>query len=168
MIRKCNIHDKKVMYEIINDSALAYKGIIPEDRWHEPYMSATELDSQINEGVHFWGYEENGNLIGIMGIQNVKDVTLIRHAYIKSSDRKRGIGSQLLKYLEKLTDKPVLIGTWAAATWAISFYEKNGYRKVTTHEKDKLLRKYWNIPERQIVTSVVLADAKYDSKIQTS
>ena len=161
MIRKCLDNDFEAIYEIINDAAQAYKGIIPADRWHEPYMPPDQLQQEIAAGVNFWGAEENGRLTGVMGIQDKGEVTLIRHAYVRSVLRNQGVGSQLLRHLEAMTANPILIGTWAAATWAISFYEKNGYRLVSIDEKNHLLKKYWTIPERQIETSVVLAGAKW-------
>lgn len=161
MIRPCSDKDFAAICEIINDAAQAYKGVIPADRWHEPYMSQDQLQQEICSGVNFWGVEGNSRLIGIMGIQDKGDVTLIRHAYVRTVLRSHGVGSQLLRYLEAMSDKPILIGTWAAATWAISFYEKNGYHLVSTEEKNRLLKKFWNIPVRQIQTSVVLAGAKH-------
>lgn len=157
MIRQCNSDDFETIYEIINDAALAYKGIIPEDRWKEPYMPRDELRHEIDEGVNFWGYEEDGKLKGVMGIQDVQDVTLIRHAYVRTAERNKGIGSKLFLHLRRITDRSILIGTWADAVWAIRFYEKHGFRLVSTEEKNRLLRKYWRIPERQVETSVVLA-----------
>jgi N-acetylglutamate synthase-like GNAT family acetyltransferase len=162
MIRKCLENDFEAVYEIINDAAQAYKRVIPADRWHEPYMPQDQLQPEIDAGVNFWGLEENGRLTGVMGIQDKGDVTLIRHAYIRTALRNRGVGSQLLRQLEAMTSKPILVGTWAAATWAISFYEKNGYSLVSADEKNRLLKKYWNIPDRQVETSVVLAKAKND------
>jgi GNAT superfamily N-acetyltransferase len=161
MIRPCETRDFNLIYEIINDGAQAYKGIIPNDRWTEPYMSVSELQHEIDEGVAFWGYEENGSLVGVMGYQPVQDVTLIRHAYVRPGGQRRGIGAHLLSYLRKLTPEPILIGTWTDAAWAIRFYEKHGFRIVSPQQKDELLRRYWSIPERQIETSVVLADAKW-------
>jgi GNAT superfamily N-acetyltransferase len=161
MIRCCDDRDFELIWAIINDGAKAYKGIIPADRWTEPYMSCEELRRQIDEGVVFWGYEEAGTLAAVMGIQHVQDVTLIRHAYVRTSRQKRGIGAQLLDHLRGLTSGPVLIGTWAAAVWAIQFYKKYGFQLVGSYEKDRLLRKYWTIPERQIQSSVVLADEKW-------
>jgi GNAT superfamily N-acetyltransferase len=158
LIRQCNADDFETIYEIINDGAVAYKGIIPEDRWKEPYMPREELRHEIDEGVIFWGYEEDGKLKGIMGIQDVQDVTLIRHAYVRTAERNKGIGSKLLSHLRRVTDRPILIGTWADAIWAIRFYEKHGFRLVSTEQKNRLLRKYWRIPERQVETSVVLAE----------
>lgn len=158
MIRKYKETDFEIVYEIINDAAEAYKGVIPADRWHEPYMSKDELRREIDNGVVFWGHEEDGELIGVMGIQHVLDVTLIRHAYVRTSRRGQGIGGKLLSHLLQLSDRPILIGTWAEAVWAIRFYEKHGFRLVSQKEKNYLLKKYWSIPERQIETSVVLAE----------
>lgn len=145
------------MFAIINDAAQAYKGIIPADRWHEPYMPMDELEEQIADGIVFSGYESGGELLGVMGVQDKGDVTLIRHAYVHTTARRKGVGAKLLRHLEATTRKPVLIGTWADAGWAIRFYEKNGYRVQSRDETTKLLQKYWTIPERQIETSVVLA-----------
>jgi N-acetylglutamate synthase-like GNAT family acetyltransferase len=147
--------------DIINDAASAYKNIIPADRWHEPYMPEQELQTQIDDGVEFWCYLDNNEIIGVMGIQDKTDVTLIRHAYVKTTARNSGIGGKLLNHLAELTTKPILIGTWADATWAISFYKKHGFTMVSHDEKERLLRKYWNIPLRQIETSVVLADSNW-------
>ena len=158
MIRSCTSAELPAMLEIINDSAQAYRGVIPADCWHEPYMPHTELAQQIASGVEFWGYTQDGELCGVMGIQHVADVTLIRHAYVRTAHRNRGIGAQLLTHLRGLTRKPILIGTWAAATWAIRFYEKQGFALVSGEHKNSLLKKYWSIPERQIETSVVLAE----------
>jgi GNAT superfamily N-acetyltransferase len=160
MIRECKLSDIDAIFEIINDAARAYKGIIPEDRWHEPYMPLDEIEHEINVGVVFWGIEQDNQLAGVMGIQDRGDVTLIRHAYVLSKFRRRGIGEKLLRHLESLTDKPILIGTWKDASWAIAFYQKNGYALVSDEEKNRLLRRYWSIPERQIETSVVLAGQK--------
>jgi N-acetylglutamate synthase-like GNAT family acetyltransferase len=160
MIRKCTEADFEMIYEIINDSAEAYRGVIPADRWHEPYMSREQLKEEIDAGVAFWGFEEDSILIGVMGMQDREDVILIRHAYVRSRMRNHGIGSRLLQFLESTTEKPILIGTWADATWAVAFYQKYGYRLVSTEEKNQLLRKYWYIPERQVETSVVLAGKK--------
>jgi N-acetylglutamate synthase-like GNAT family acetyltransferase len=158
MIRRCKEADFNTIFEIINDAAQAYKGIIPQDRWHEPYMSLAELRTQIDDGIVFWGLERDGRLLGIMGIQDKGDVTLIRHAYVASRAQKGGIGKKLLQHLQGMTEKPILIGTWAAASWAVSFYQKNGYALVSEEEKNRLLRRYWSIPERQVETSVVLAN----------
>lgn len=161
MIRQCNDKDFEIIYSIINDAARVYKGVIPGDRWKEPYMSKDELQHQINEGVVFWGYEEDGELIGVMGIQHVQDVSLIRHAYVRPEKQNRGIGQELLFELYSQIDRPTLIGTWAGAVWAIQFYEKNGFKIVSQQEKNRLLEKYWSIPARQVETSVVLADRKW-------
>jgi N-acetylglutamate synthase-like GNAT family acetyltransferase len=158
MIRKCTESDFNTILEIINDAAQAYRGVIPEDRWNEPYMSIEELRAEIEDGIFFWGMERDGQLLGVMGIQDQGELTLIRHAYVWSRAQKMGIGTQLLKHLQSMTDKPILIGTWAAASWSISFYEKNGYSLVSEQEKNGLLRKYWSIPERQVEESVVLAN----------
>lgn len=157
MIRQCRESDFNAMFEIINEAAQVYKGSIPGDRWHEPYMPLAELAAEIADGVEFWGLENDGQLLGVMGIQDRGDVTLIRHAYVRPEAQKTGIGKKLLRHLEQMTEKPLLIGTWAAASWAIAFYERNGYAMVTEEEKNRLLKKYWAIPERQIETSVVLA-----------
>lgn len=149
------------MYEIINNAASAYRGVIPADRWHEPYMPLDELRGETADGVRFWGMTVDGRLMGIMGIQDKGGVCLIRHAYVRTAARQGGIGTTLLRHLESLTDKPILIGTWAAADWAIRFYRKNGYAQVPPEEKARLLRRYWNVPERQVETSVVLAGHGY-------
>jgi len=164
MIRECNESDFETIYQIINDGAQAYKGVIPADRLQEPYMPRNELKHEIDSGVEFWGYEEDGELVGVMGIQGVQDVTLIRHAYVRTARQKRGVGGELLSHLRLTTSRPILIGTWADATWAIRFYEKHGFRVVTTEEKDRLLKKYWSIPDRQIETSVVLAEEKWSDE----
>lgn len=161
MIRRCEERDFDQIWTIINDGAQAYKGIIPADRWTEPYMSREKLRHEISEGVVFWGYEDAGSLTGVMGIQAVQDVTLIRHAYVRTTNQKRGIGARLLSHLRELASTPVLIGTWADAVWAIRFYERHGFQLVRLNEKDQLLKKYWSIPERQVETSVVLADQKW-------
>jgi len=161
MIRRCEDRDFAEIWAIINDGARAYRGVIPADRWSEPYMSREHLQHEMDEGVLFWGCEENATLLGVMGIQHVQDVTLIRHAYVRTTQQKRGIGALLLAHLRQLTDRPVLIGTWADAAWAIRFYEKHGFQKVPLQEKNVLLGKYWSIPERQMVTSVVLADPQW-------
>jgi N-acetylglutamate synthase-like GNAT family acetyltransferase len=158
MIRPCEDTEFDTIYEIINDAAQAYRGVIPADRWKEPYMPREELRHALDEGIAFWGYEEDGELIGVMGIQPVQDVTLIRHAYVRTAEQNRGVGGKLLAHLRTQTDRPVLIGTWADAVWAIRFYEKHGFRLVSPQEKNRLLGKYWSIPERQVETSVVLAD----------
>jgi uncharacterized membrane protein/GNAT superfamily N-acetyltransferase len=149
------------MLEIINDAARAYQGVIPADRWHEPYMGEAGLKADLAAGVRFWGWEEGGRLLGVMGLQDVRDVTLIRHAYVRSAERGKGIGSRLLTHLKVLTRRPVLVGTWAAAEWAVLFYERHGFRLLPKDETVRLLKAYWDIPERQTETSVVLADAAW-------
>ncbi|HYJ38009.1 MAG TPA: GNAT family N-acetyltransferase [Chitinophagaceae bacterium] len=163
MIRKCEERDFKEIYAIINDAATAYRNVIPADRWHEPYMPEEELKKQIDEGVEFWSYTEEEEILGVMGIQFKGDVTLIRHAYVRTTNRKKGIGSKLLEHLSATATTPVLIGTWAAATWAVEFYQKHGFRLLPEEEKNNLLRKYWSIPSRQVETSVVLANADWRS-----
>lgn len=161
MIVICDPTDFEKICEVINDGAQAYRGVIPADRWHEPYMPATELQKQMDDGVQFWKYLENDQIAGVMGIQDRGDVTLIRHAYVRTADRNKGIGSKLLKHLCKTVTTPVLIGTWTDANWAIAFYEKHGFRILPDNEKNSLLRKYWSIPERQVETSVVLASTDW-------
>jgi GNAT superfamily N-acetyltransferase len=161
MIRACNTQDFDSILAIINDAASAYKGVIPVDRWTEPYMSQQHLLHEINTGVVFWGHEESGELTGVMGIQDVQEVTLIRHAYVRTSRQGRGIGAQLLSHLRGLAKTPLLIGTWVDAIWAIRFYEKHGFQLVNASEKDRLLKRYWTIPERQAEASVVLASPEW-------
>jgi GNAT superfamily N-acetyltransferase len=160
-LRSCSAADLPALFAIINDAAQAYKGIIPPDRWREPYMPCEELESEIADGIAFWGAARVGGLVGAMGIQDRGEVTLIRHAYVRTSERRQGIGEALLRHLETLTAKPILVGTWSAATWAVAFYEKHGYRVLSRPEIERLLRKYWRIPERQVDTSVVLASARW-------
>ena len=160
-IRQCSDRDFETIYSIINEAAKVYKGVIPEDRWKVPYMSKDELKHEIDAGVMFWGFQENNQLIGVMGIQHVQDVTLIRHAYVRLQKQQRGIGRKLLTELRKKSSRPILIGTWANAAWAIRFYEKHGFKRVSEREKKRLLEKYWSIPARQVVTSVVLADRNW-------
>src|SRR5256885_9000611 len=161
MIRKATDDDFEAIFDIINDAAIAYQGVIPPDRWHEPYMTREELKAQIDDGVRFSCYTDDHEVIGVMGIQDKTDVMLIRHAYVRTRQRSKGVGTLLLRELISDTTKPILIGTWKAATWAISFYEKNGFCLVEEEEKNRLLKKYWAIPDRQIETSVVLVDEKY-------
>lgn len=161
MIRDCGPDDFEAMVEIINDAAVAYRGVIPADCWHEPYMAADALRRELDAGVRFRGFEQDGGLQGVMGVQRVRDVVLIRHAYVRTARRNRGIGSHLLDDLRAAVTDPVLVGTWAAATWAIRFYRKHGFRLTTEQQKGDLLRDYWSIPARQIETSVVLADARW-------
>jgi N-acetylglutamate synthase-like GNAT family acetyltransferase len=153
--------DFEEIFNIINDAAIAYKEVIPPDCWHEPYMTREELKAQIEDGVRFSCYVDDNDIIGVMGIQDKADVALIRHAYVRTKQSKKGIGSFLLQDLTKDSNKPILIGPWKAADWAIRFYEKHGFRLVEEEEKDRLLKKYWAIPDRQVETSVVLVDGKY-------
>lgn len=161
MIRPCQPEDFEALWEIINAAAQAYKGVIPEECWKDPYMPKEELTHEIRAGVNFWGYEEKKELVGVMGLQERQDVSLVRHAYVRPNKQNKGIGGELLSFLKKKTARPLLVGTWAAATWAIKFYEKHGFSLVSTIEKEELLRKYWHIPEKQIKASVVLADIKW-------
>jgi GNAT superfamily N-acetyltransferase len=156
MIRLCAQDDFDEIWTVINDGASAYRGIIPADRWSDPYMTREKLRHEIEAGVTFWGFEQEGALQGVMGVQDVLDVTLIRHAYVRTSKRRCGFGGKLLCHLQTLTNRPVLIGTWADASWAIHFYEKHGFTLAPAAKKDQLLHRYWNVPARQIKTSVVL------------
>jgi len=160
-IRKSAGADLAAMLGIINAAAQAYRGVIPADRWHDPYMPLDELEEEIADGVLFWVAEEDGRLLGVMGIQDKGEVALVRHAYVAPSLQRKGVGTKLLRYVQALTGKPVLIGTWADASWAIDFYKRNGFTVVSYADKDYLLRRYWSIPDRQIETSVVLADARW-------
>jgi GNAT superfamily N-acetyltransferase len=157
MISKLQPTEFNSILHLVNDAAEAYRGVIPEDRWKEPYMSTEELREEIESGVEFYGWVEDKVLVAVMGIQRVNDVTLIRHAYVLTRRQRRGIGEKLLNHLLSLArTTEVLVGTWEAAHWAIRFYEKHGFKLVSKEEKDRLLRKYWNIPQRQVETSVVL------------
>jgi GNAT superfamily N-acetyltransferase len=156
VIRPCRHDERPAILAIVNSAAEAYRGVIPADRWHEPYMSASELDAELAAGVEFWGYEDGGELLGVMGVQGVGDVDLIRHAYVLPSSQGRGVGSALLEHLAGAATRRMLVGTWAAAEWAIRFYRRHGFEQVSTERKDELLSRYWTIPERQIETSVVL------------
>lgn len=160
-LRPVGREDLPVIFQIINESAQAYKGVIPADRWHDPYMPMQELESEIAKGVRFYGCGLDDALVGVMGIQDVKDVTLIRHAYVRTASRRHGVGQALLAHLGRLTARPLLIGTWQAATWAVRFYEKNGFTLVGDEEKNRLLQTYWTIPARQVETSVVLVDPRW-------
>jgi len=166
VIWRCGKDDFEAIWSIINDGAQAYRGVIPEDCWPGdsspgPYMTREELRREIEDGVNFWGFDQDDRLVGVMGLQQLEDIALIRHAYVSADRQNHGIGTQLLSHLLKLAGTPVLVGTWADATWAIRFYEKHGFELVGADEKNRLLRKYWSIPERQIETSVVLADAAW-------
>ena len=166
MISQCQPSDFTDIYTIINDAAVAYKGIIPSDCWHEPYMTEEELKKQIEDGVQFWCYKEDELIAGVMGIQFKGDVTLIRHAYTRNAYRNKGIGSQLLIHLQTLSTTPVLIGAWEDASWAIRFYQNHGFRLLSRDETNYLLHKYWTIPERMVETSVVLASPDWECKDQ--
>jgi GNAT superfamily N-acetyltransferase len=156
-IRPCRAGERDEILAIVKAAAEAYRGVIPEDRWHEPYMPGEELDAEIAAGVEFWGYEDGAKLLGVMGIQQVRDVDLIRHAYVAPESQGRGIGGAMLEHLLARAARPILVGTWAAADWAIRFYERHGFAYVGPERTAELLREYWDIPERQIETSVVLA-----------
>jgi GNAT superfamily N-acetyltransferase len=161
MIRSCTDHDLLDIYTVINDAAYAYRGVIPPERWKEPYMRVDELRAEIAAGVRFLGYRLGDQLVGVMGQQDMLDAALIRHAYVRTAYRNQGIGGQLLAELRAQTQRPLLVGTWAAARWAIRFYQKHGFRLVSPEEKDRLLPLYWGVPQRQIETSVVLGDEKW-------
>jgi N-acetylglutamate synthase-like GNAT family acetyltransferase len=161
LIRKSVGADFAAMLAIINDAARAYRGVIPVDRWHDPYMSADELEREIAGGVVFWVAEQEGRLSGVMGIQDKGEVALVRHAYVATATQRTGVGTGLLRHVEGLVDKPILIGTWAAASWAIDFYRRHGFTVVPSGDKDRLLRTYWSIPARQIETSIVLGNGRW-------
>jgi GNAT superfamily N-acetyltransferase len=160
-IRPCRDDERPTILAIVNSAAEAYRGIIPADCWHEPYMPAPELDGEIAAGVQFWGYEADGALLGVMGIQPVRDVDLIRHAYVLPGDQRRGIGGALLGHLRGLSTRRILIGTWAAAEWAVRFYQRHGFALTSPERKTTLLKTYWTVPDRQIETSVVLANPPF-------
>jgi len=160
-IRPCRPDEHATVLAIINSAAEAYRGVIPADCWHEPYMSSSQLESEIAAGVAFSGYEADGELIGVMGIQHVREVDLIRHAYVLPGNQHRGVGSDLLAHLRESTTRPILVGTWVAAEWAIRFYRRHGFEPVSIQDKTSLLRKYWTISDRQIETSVVLASPPF-------
>jgi GNAT superfamily N-acetyltransferase len=162
-IRHCRDDERQAILAIVNAAAEAYRGVIPADRWHEPYMPAEELAGEIDSGVEFWGYEVDGALVGIMGMQRVRDVDLIRHAYVSPESQRRGVGGALLEHLTRRIERPVLVGTWAAADWAIRFYGRHGFEQVSPERKNELLGTYWAIPERQIETSVVLVRGSRDT-----
>ena len=155
-IRAATEADRQVMLAIINSAAMRYQGVIPADRWHEPYMSATALNREIADGVVFSLAEDEEGVTGVMGIQDRGDVALVRHAYVAPGRQRTGVGTALLRHLEATIDRPVLIGTWADASWAIDFYQRNGFTLLDTAETRQLLRRYWSIPERQVEASVVL------------
>jgi GNAT superfamily N-acetyltransferase len=161
-IRRCLDNDRAAILAIVNAAAEAYRGVIPADQWHEPYMSGHELDSEIAAGVVFWGYEDNGRLAGVMGLQSLRDVDLVRHAYVLVGAQRRGVGGALLGKLRQLTTRRMLVGTWESADWAIRFYRRHGFELVAPARKTVLLKTYWNIPDRQIEASVVLASPPFD------
>ena len=161
MIRECRTEDFDAMLRIINQGAQAYRAFIPPSEWHDPYMAADELRGELAAGVRFLGYAEEGALIGVMGLQDVLDVALIRHAYVLPGRQRRGVGSALHQELASQTERPLLVGTWAASSWPVRFYERLGYRVVSAAEGEALLRWYWSVPDSQIAASVVLADARW-------
>lgn len=156
-IRPCRAEETDAILTIINEAAEAYRGVIPADCWHEPYMSNAGLHSEIAAGVSFAGFVVDGALAGVMGIQPVGNVDLIRHAYVRTAFQGRGIGTALIASLRARTTRPVLVGTWAAATWAVSFYERHGFSLTSGTTKDALLQTYWSVPPRQREVSVVLS-----------
>jgi N-acetylglutamate synthase-like GNAT family acetyltransferase len=158
VIRPCTDQDLETILEVINDAAQAYKGVIPDDRFNEPYMPRDELTREIEHGVRFRVLEQDGRLLGVMGLQDIEEVTLIRHAYVRTTHRRRGVGSRLLRDLRSTAARPLLVGTWAAAHWAIAFYRRYGFEMVPHDRAPLLLRRYWSVPARQIETSVVLAE----------
>jgi GNAT superfamily N-acetyltransferase len=157
-IRRCRDDERAAILGIVNAAAEAYRAVIPPDRWHEPYMPAHELEREIAAGVAFWGYQADGTLAGVMGLQAVRDVDLVRHAYVRPGNQGRGIGGALLAHLQRMSNRRMLVGTWAAADWAITFYQRRGFELVSPARKTALLKTYWSIPDRQIETSVVLAN----------
>ena len=161
LIRKSEDADLAQIFAVINEAAQAYREVIPTDRWHEPYMPEDELAREIANGIVFWVAEEDGRLMGVMGMQDKGAVALVRHAYVSPAAQRMGVGTKLLRHVQGLTDKPILIGTWADASWAIDFYRRNGFTVLPDSHKERLLRTYWSIPERQVETSVVLADRRW-------
>jgi GNAT superfamily N-acetyltransferase len=161
-IRPCRDDEHAAILSIVNAAAEAYRTVIPADRWHEPYMPAAELAGEMAAGVAFWGYEADGTLVGVMGIQPVGDVDLIRHAYVLPSHQRHGAGGVLIEHLRRRSDRRMLVGTWAAAGWAVNFYQRHGFALVSPERKDVLLKTYWTIPDRQVETSVVLANPPFD------
>ncbi len=159
-IRPCRAAESESIAAIVNAAAEAYRGVIPADRWHEPYMPVSEVESEIADGVVFWGYEADGELLGVMGIQARGEVDLIRHAYVRPGRQRGGIGGALLDHIAQRAERPMLVGTWASAEWAIAFYRRHGFELVSRERARELLTAYWAIPERQIETSVVLAQTQ--------
>ena len=156
VISPCVDADDVRIWEIVNSAASAYRGVIPADCWREPYMSLDELHSEINSGVLFVGYREQAGLVGVMGSQDVEDVTLIRHAYVLPDTQGRGVGHALLAHLLSVASRPVLVGTWTGAAWAIRFYERHGFRLTAPEEARRLLERYWSVGARQMEASSVL------------
>jgi len=156
-IRPCRDEERDAILAIVNAAAEVYRGVIPADRWHEPYMSSEELAGEIEAGIEFWGYEDDGELVGVIGIQPLSDVDLIRHAYVSPGSQRKGVGGALLEHVSSAATQRILVGTWAAADWAISFYRRHGFELLSRERATELLRKYWTITDRQIETSVVLA-----------
>jgi GNAT superfamily N-acetyltransferase len=164
-IRLCRDDDRTDILAIVNTAAEAYRGVIPADRWHEPYMPLDELEAEIASGVAFWGYEKDGALAAVMGLQPKGDVELIRHAYVLPASQRHGVGGVLLDHLRRLSTRRMLVGTWQAAAWAIRFYQRHGFVLVSPARKTQLLNTYWNIPARQVDTSVVLANPPLDEAV---
>jgi GNAT superfamily N-acetyltransferase len=162
-VRRCRDDERAAILAIVNAAAQVYRGVIPADRWHEPYMPSAEFDAELGTGVVFWGYEQDGALVGVMGFQPVRDVNLIRHAYVLPGQQRQGIGAVLLKHLHSTSARRMLVGTWAAADWAIRFYRRHGFELASPECKTVLLKTYWSIPERQIATSVVLANPPFEA-----
>ncbi len=165
-IRRCLDNDRAAILAIVNAAAEAYRAVIPADRWHEPYMPRDALDSEVAAGVVFWGYEEDGRVAGVMGLQSVRDVDLVRHAYVLPSSQRRGVGGALLGHLRQLSPRRILVGTWEAADWAIRFYQRHGFELVAPARKAVLLKTYWNVPDRQIEVSVVLENPPVDESVK--
>lgn len=157
-IRPVGEDERDRILAIVNAAAEAYRGVIPADRWHEPYMDAAELAAEVAAGVAFWGVDAGSQLVAVMGVQPVGDVHLIRHAYVDPGHQRHGIGGSLLRHLRAATPGRMLVGTWADAVWAVGFYRRHGFVQVSPEQRTRLLRTYWSIPERQVETSVVLAD----------
>src|SRR3954468_16067358 len=147
-IRPCRDDERPAILAIVNAAAEAYRGVIPADRWHDPYMPADELDAEIAAGVVFHGYEEDGALVGVRGIQRVRDVDLIRHAYVLPERQRGGVGAALIEHLMRVAARRTLVGTWAPAGWAIDFSRRTGFEPVSRERTAALLREYWSIPER--------------------
>lgn len=158
-IRQCDSADVSDILVIINDAAEAYRGVIPDDCFHDPYMSSDELQREIDTGVCFWGAETDEILVGVVGIQELEKVALIRHAYVRTAMQNQGLGADLLQHLRGLSRKPLLVGTWATAGWAIRFYQRHGFEVAPSTVTPALLKRFWSISDRQIETSVVLAEA---------